>query len=75
MGISIDKIDTTYGHIEVEQEADKITASQSHIRATGTELTKPEAYDERDTSLKYEELIRAHSSSRYKVESKSLSLK
>ncbi len=51
MGTSIDKIDKTFGHIEVEQEADKITAAQSHTRAIGTELTKPEAYDEGEIHL------------------------
>ena len=75
MGTSIDKIDKTYGHIEVEQEAEKITAAQSHIRATGTELTKPEAYEEDDTSLNLEELAKSHSYIHETIKSKSLSLK
>ena len=75
MGTSIAKIDKTYGHIEVELEAEKITAAQSHIRATGTELTKPEAFDEDDTSMNLEELAKSHSYIHEVNQSKSLSLK
>ena len=75
MGTSIDKIDKTYGHIEVEQQADKITAAQSHIRATGTELTQPEAYEEGDTLPDLEEIAKSHSYSIKNIQSKSLSLK
>lgn len=35
MGTSIQKIESTYGHIEVEQQAEVITRSQDHIRRTG----------------------------------------
>lgn len=35
MGTSIQKIESTYGHIEVETQADVITKSQDHIRRTG----------------------------------------
>lgn len=35
MGTSIQKIESTYGHIEVETQADVITRSQDHIRRTG----------------------------------------
>ena len=46
MGTSIQKIEETYGHIEVEQQADKITKAQGIIRKTGIVLEKPEVYDE-----------------------------
>ena len=35
MGTSIQKIENTYGHIEVETQADIITRAQDHIRRTG----------------------------------------
>jgi hypothetical protein len=35
MGTSIQKIENTYGHIEVETQADVITKAQDHIRRTG----------------------------------------
>lgn len=35
MGTSIQKIESTYGHIEVETQADVITRAQDHIRRTG----------------------------------------
>lgn len=41
MGTSIQKIESTYGHIEVEQQVDKITKAQSVIRKTGFILDKP----------------------------------
>lgn len=38
MGTSIQKIESTYGHIEVETQAEVITKSQDHIRRTGIML-------------------------------------
>ena len=35
MGTSIQKIESTYGHIEVETQAEVITRAQDHIRRTG----------------------------------------
>ena len=55
MGTSIDKIEKTYGHIQVEQQADKITSAQSHIRNTETDLSKPEAFDDEDQISKLAE--------------------
>lgn len=46
MGTSIQKIETTYGHIEVEQQVDKITKAQGLIKSTGFILEKPEIYEE-----------------------------
>jgi integrase len=46
MGTSIQKIEATYGHIEVEQQVDKITKAQGLIKATGFVLEKPEVFEE-----------------------------
>jgi hypothetical protein len=46
MGTSIEKIMKTYGHIEVEQQADVITKAQEHIKRTGFVLSKPEVIDD-----------------------------
>jgi integrase len=46
MGTSIQKIETTYGHIEVEQQVEKITKAQGLIRNTGFILDTPEVYEE-----------------------------
>lgn len=35
MGTSIKQIEETYGHIEVETQAEVITRAQDHIRRTG----------------------------------------
>ena len=39
MGTSIQKIESTYGHIEVETQADVVTRAQDHIKRTGIILT------------------------------------
>lgn len=49
MGTSIQKIEATYGHIEVEQQVDKITKAQLLIKTTGFILEKPVVYDERSS--------------------------
>jgi len=46
MGTSVEKIYQTYGHIEVEQQAEVITKAQKHIKNTGLTLEKPEIVDE-----------------------------
>jgi integrase len=46
MGTSIQKIESTYGHIQVEQQAEVITKAQSHIVNAGFVLNKPDAFDE-----------------------------
>ena len=46
MGTSIQKIESTYGHIQVEQQAELITKSQSHLKRTGYVLDKPDVIDE-----------------------------
>ena len=48
MGTSIQKIESTYGHIQVEQQADVITKSQSHIVNAGFVLSKPEVIEEEE---------------------------
>lgn len=48
MGTSIQKIESTYGHIQVEQQADVITKSQSHIVNAGFVLPKPEVIEEEE---------------------------
>ena len=48
MGTSIQKIEATYGHIQVEQQAEQITKSQSHIKRTGYVLSQPEVIDDED---------------------------
>ena len=53
MGTSIQKIDQTYGHIEVEQQADAITKAQDHIKRTGFILNKPEVIEEDGDSVEY----------------------
>ena len=55
MGTSIGKIESTYGHIQVEKQADLITKAQSHIAKTGYELRQPEAYEEDDALTKLAE--------------------
>ena len=45
MGTSIQKIESTYGHIEVEQQADIITKAQSYIKKAGFILNKPEVVE------------------------------
>lgn len=46
MGTSIQKIEATYGHIEVEQQVEKITKAQGLIKQTGFVLEKPEVFEE-----------------------------
>ena len=46
MGTSIQKIEQTYGHIQVEQQAEMITKDQGILKRTGYVLSKPEAIDE-----------------------------
>jgi|MDSW01.3.fsa_nt_gb integrase len=48
MGTSIQKIESTYGHIQVEQQAEIITKSQSHIVNAGFVLSKPEVIEEEE---------------------------
>jgi len=48
MGTSIQKIESTYGHRQVEQQADVITKSQSHIVNAGFVLSKPEVIEEEE---------------------------
>ncbi len=48
MGTSIQKIEATYGHIQVEQQAEVITKAQEHIKKTGTDIAKPEIIEEAD---------------------------
>ena len=48
MGTSIQKIESTYGHIQVEQQAELITKSQSHLKRTGYVLSKPDVIDDED---------------------------
>ena len=45
MGTSIQKIENTYGHIEVEKQADLITKAQEHIKRTGFVLNQPEVLE------------------------------
>ena len=45
MGTSIQKIENTYGHIEVEKQADLITKAQEHIKRTGFVLNQPEVIE------------------------------
>jgi len=49
MGTSIQKIDQTYGHIEVEQQAEAITKAQDHIKRTGFILNQPEVIEDLDS--------------------------
>ena len=51
MGTSVQKIESTYGHIQVEQQAELITKAQSHIKATGYVLDKPEVMNEDESLL------------------------
>lgn len=46
MGTSIQKIEATYGHIEVEQQVEKITKAQGLIKQTGFVLEKPEVFED-----------------------------
>ena len=46
MGTSVQKIEQTYGHIEVEQQVEKITKAQGLIRKTGFILAKPEVLED-----------------------------
>lgn len=46
MGTSVQKIEATYGHIEVEQQAEKITKAQGIIKQTGFVLEKPEVFED-----------------------------
>ena len=46
MGTSIQKIEATYGHIEVEQQVEKITKAQGLITSTGFVLETPEVYED-----------------------------
>jgi integrase len=46
MGTSIQKIERTYGHIEVEQQVEKITKAQGLIATTGFVLETPEVYED-----------------------------
>jgi len=47
IGTSIQKIEATYGHIEVEQQVDKITNAQGISKQTGFVLEKPEVFEEK----------------------------
>ena len=42
MGTSIQKIENTYGHIEVEMQADLNTKAKERIKRTGFVLNQPE---------------------------------
>ena len=57
MGTSIQKIEQTYGHIEVEQQADLITKAQDHIKKTGFVLNKPEVIEEDDINYITEKVV------------------
>ena len=46
MGTSYDRIMSTYGHITVEQEAEKITKDQGILKRTGFVFTQPEVIEE-----------------------------
>ena len=46
MGTSISKIEGTYGHITIEQEAEKITKAQGSIKRTGFVMDKIDVIDE-----------------------------
>ena len=61
MGTGIDKIMSTYGHIEVEKQADVLTKSQEHIKRTGFVLAQPEVIEE-------QELIHSQPSDAFVVE-------
>ena len=45
MGTSIEKIMSTYGHIQVEKQEELITKAQEQIRRTGFVLDKPEVIE------------------------------
>jgi len=49
MGTSVQKIEQTYGHIEVEHQADVITKAQDHIKRTGFILNQPEVIEDLDS--------------------------
>ena len=46
MGTSISKIEGIYGHITVEQEAEKITKAQGSIKRTGFVMDKIEVIED-----------------------------
>ena len=46
MGTSISKIEGIYGHITLEQEAEKITKAQGSIKRTGFVMDKIDVIDE-----------------------------
>ena len=69
MGTSIQKIEATYGHIQVEQQAEVITKSQSHIKRTGYVLSKPEVIEEDDIDEMVNEIFEKKSG-KYMVYSK-----
>lgn len=46
MGTSIQKVEAVYGHIEVEQQVEKITKAQGLIATTGFVLETPEVYED-----------------------------
>ncbi|WP_236072709.1 tyrosine-type recombinase/integrase [Prochlorococcus marinus] len=58
MGTSIQKIEQTYGHIEVEQQADLITKAQDHIKKAGFILNKPEVIEEEDINYMAGKVLR-----------------
>ena len=63
MGTSIQKIESTYGHIEVEQQAELITKSQEHIKKTGFVLNKPEVVEGESV----DEFIHSQNAREYKI--------
>ena len=48
MGTSVSKIESTYGHIMVLEQADQITKNQEILKRVGVILDKPEVLDDDD---------------------------
>ena len=48
MGTSVSKIESTYGHIMVLEQADQITKNQEILKRNGVILDKPEVLDDDD---------------------------
>ena len=58
MGTSIQKIESTYGHIEVEQQAELITKAQDQIKRTGYVLSQPEVIEDKTLeSMQYQHTV------------------
>ena len=45
MGTSVQKIENTYGHIELEQELDTITQNQGFLKRAGISIEAPQVVD------------------------------